>query len=185
MGGAEGTGGGGGMGGAPPPLPVCGDGNKEGAEGCDDSNTTPGDGCGPTCVVEDPKNCPGTPITLGVSTLIISDNTGVGADNAKDTPSLGNCNANTWPGKDLVYAVTPTQAGTLTATMKTEYDANLLHVRKQCPGGVADEMACHYETSKNNSNTVSVSVMAGETYYVFPDSYASQSGKFTLTLQLQ
>ncbi len=30
----------------------CGDGDKEGTEGCDDGNTAPGDGCSPTCHAE-------------------------------------------------------------------------------------------------------------------------------------
>ena len=31
---------------------TCGDGEREGTESCDDGNTTPGDGCSPTCRVE-------------------------------------------------------------------------------------------------------------------------------------
>lgn len=36
---------------------VCGDGNKEGAEQCDDGNTTPGDGCSATCQIESGFHC--------------------------------------------------------------------------------------------------------------------------------
>ncbi|RKH82531.1 DUF4215 domain-containing protein [Corallococcus sp. AB045] len=38
-------------------LPVCGDGKKEGNEGCDDGNTTSGDGCNASCQVEPGWNC--------------------------------------------------------------------------------------------------------------------------------
>ncbi len=34
------------------PVPVCGDGKKEGDEACDDGNTKDGDGCSAKCVVE-------------------------------------------------------------------------------------------------------------------------------------
>ena len=44
-------------------VPVCGNSNLEGAELCDDGNTTPGDGCSATCVVETDYVCnvPGRP----------------------------------------------------------------------------------------------------------------------------
>ena len=40
---------------------VCGDGVKGGAEGCDDGNTTSGDGCHAMCVVEGGWTCGGSP----------------------------------------------------------------------------------------------------------------------------
>jgi len=36
---------------------VCGDGNKEGAEACDDGNLINGDGCSSTCAIETPTVC--------------------------------------------------------------------------------------------------------------------------------
>ena len=37
------------------PIPiVCGDGNQEGTEECDDGNLVDGDGCDSNCVVETP-----------------------------------------------------------------------------------------------------------------------------------
>jgi fibro-slime domain-containing protein len=47
---------------------TCGDGTKEGVESCDDRNTTPGDGCSPTCTVE-PSCSPST----GTCTSICGD----------------------------------------------------------------------------------------------------------------
>ncbi len=44
--------------GAPNPdctTPVCGDGEVQGDEECDDGNTTPGDGCDESCVIEPPE----------------------------------------------------------------------------------------------------------------------------------
>ena len=40
---------------------TCGDGMIEGAEGCDDSNTTNGDGCSSVCAVETYWTCSGSP----------------------------------------------------------------------------------------------------------------------------
>lgn len=38
--------------GPPPNTPVCGNGDLEAGEACDDGNTEPGDGCGPLCMRE-------------------------------------------------------------------------------------------------------------------------------------
>jgi cysteine-rich repeat protein len=40
---------------------VCGDGAIVGSEGCDDGNTTAGDGCGANCAVEAGWTCEGAP----------------------------------------------------------------------------------------------------------------------------
>jgi cysteine-rich repeat protein len=40
--------------GTPPPPAVCGNGTREGAELCDDGNSTSGDGCSSVCLVEAP-----------------------------------------------------------------------------------------------------------------------------------
>jgi fibro-slime domain-containing protein len=42
----------------PPPPAVCGNGTKEGTEGCDDGNATGGDGCSSTCKLEAGWTCP-------------------------------------------------------------------------------------------------------------------------------
>ena len=54
MGGAAGDAGGGGN---PLPGPVCGNGEIDGTDVCDDGNTNPGDGCSPTCEVEEGFTC--------------------------------------------------------------------------------------------------------------------------------
>jgi cysteine-rich repeat protein len=48
---------------------VCGNGLAEGAEECDDGNTSPGDGCSPTCQLEsvNPALCAGIPTVSGTS----------------------------------------------------------------------------------------------------------------------
>lgn len=42
-------------------LPVCGNGVTEDGEACDDSDTAPGDGCDPSCQIEEGFSCAGEP----------------------------------------------------------------------------------------------------------------------------
>jgi cysteine-rich repeat protein len=162
---------------------VCGDGKKEGGEECDDGNTLPGDRCGPTCAIEDPTMCPGTPILLGATPIVISDSTVGASDKATDAAAVGNCINGAWPGADLVYAVEPTENGTLSVVLDASYTKHEVHVRTTCPGTKQAEIACHYGDAPG-ADSVSLPVSAGATYYVFPDSWANQAGTFTLTLAL-
>ena len=41
----------------PPPTSNCGNGQKDGSEGCDDGNSNNGDGCSSTCSVENGYSC--------------------------------------------------------------------------------------------------------------------------------
>jgi len=45
----------------PPPPPVCGNGQREGSEACDDNDTDSGDGCSASCAVESGYTCSGSP----------------------------------------------------------------------------------------------------------------------------
>ncbi len=45
----------------PPSTPICGNGNVEGTEACDDGNTKSGDGCSGSCTVENGWECSGSP----------------------------------------------------------------------------------------------------------------------------
>lgn len=49
------------------PPPVCGNGAKEGGEGCDDGNSASGDGCGALCAVELGYTCAGSPSTCSTA----------------------------------------------------------------------------------------------------------------------
>lgn len=71
------TGGGGGSTG-----PVCGDGAVEGAEACDDGNTTDGDGCAADCAIEAGFDCDGSP---SVCVEVCGDGLVVGAEECDDS----------------------------------------------------------------------------------------------------
>lgn len=47
-------------------VATCGDGVAEGAEGCDDGNQAPGDGCTPSCITEPGFTCTGSPSVCSV-----------------------------------------------------------------------------------------------------------------------
>jgi cysteine-rich repeat protein len=150
--------------------PVCGDDAKEGGEECDDGNTDPGDGCSPACAIEHPDVCPGTAVTLAPSTLVLNDTLAVRADDL--TPGCAG------PGfADVIYAVTPTASGTLTATAKGAFDKSV-SIRASCPGGPTAELRCD---QGNGDQTVTLWVHAGVTYYVVVD---GDPLAFTLELSL-
>ena len=77
---------------APPPLPdafsppvVCGDGILNAPEGeqCDDGNLDPGDGCGPTCLLDEGWFCP-RPGERCVNTTVCGDGRISGAEQCDD-----------------------------------------------------------------------------------------------------
>ena len=57
------------------PVPVCGNGVREPGETCDDSNTTPGDGCSATCALEVPPVAPAPVITGPASGTTVTTTT--------------------------------------------------------------------------------------------------------------
>ncbi len=61
---------------------VCGDGTKEGAEACDDSNTTAGDGCSATCTVESGYSC--TDASPSVCSTVCGDEIIAGSEACDD-----------------------------------------------------------------------------------------------------
>ena len=96
-----------------------------------------------------------------------------------------------YAGPDLVYAVTPSDSGTLSVTLDATYADWQLNVRTKCAGNTpSDEVACVWGnnpgTSVNNPYNLSVLVAQGTTYYVVANSWAGAFfGPFTLTLSLQ
>jgi cysteine-rich repeat protein len=168
QGGTGGTAGVGGQGG----MPVCGDGTVTAPEECDDTNTTPYDGCSAECLDEKPDACPGTAIALDESgATITNDLTG------KTNDAEGDCGGDA--AGDLAYAVTVAQAGTLVATLSGSFD-KVLYFRTDCDA----ELAGYCDRGQSNDATLRGAVEAGETVYVFADGYEGAEGPFTLTLDL-
>jgi uncharacterized protein YraI len=80
---------------------------------------------------------------------------------------------------DLVYAVTPTTSGMMTAEVAGSGPDWSIQVRPACPGSSTDEVACMHGLA---SVTVTFAGTAGTTYYI---AVAGESGAFTLTLSLK
>ncbi|MEN8232640.1 MAG: DUF4215 domain-containing protein, partial [Thermodesulfobacteriota bacterium] len=53
----------------PPPAPVCGDGNVDAGEQCDDGNSTNGDGCESDCTITPPP----APVCGDGTSLVITE----------------------------------------------------------------------------------------------------------------
>jgi cysteine-rich repeat protein len=195
--GGQGDGGGGGDGGATASStdgssssgsggegPVCGDDDVEGSEACDDGNEVAGDGCGPTCLLEMPDDCPGTPIPLDASGLEIRASTVGANDTLQDTQGEGFCIGGQYDGADLIYAVVPAVSGTLRAELAATYDDHFLVLRTSCESTGDDILDCDYGGNPEEIDRVDAPVQAGQTYFVIVDSYEEEEGDFTLTLQL-
>lgn len=112
-------------------APACGDTFKTGMEECDDGNTTSGDGCGATCLLEGTEQaltCAGAEAGAGIpiaqnqvlhlpggapypSTVNAQDN-GTGSCMYTPDGSIGE-----FPAADEVYRIIPSASGMLTATI--------------------------------------------------------------------
>ena len=64
-------------------LPVCGDGIVHYIEGCDDGDTTPGDGCSASCTLESGWECSGEPSVCGLESAC-GDGTREGSEGCDD-----------------------------------------------------------------------------------------------------
>lgn len=176
MGGMGGAGGGmAGSGGSGGMQPTCGDGVvNTGAESCDDGNMTAGDGCSPSCLTEPGTNCPGNPVTLGATPIVLSGDMANQLDMRKVT-----CEPYTM--NEAVYAVTPTESGTMTVQFAAMGNNNL-SIRSDCPSLLppeAAEITC--STVMGGDVTQSIWVHKGQTYYVIAQ---GDDKPYTLTLTL-
>jgi len=170
-----------------PPPPLCGNGNQETGEECDDGNTTPGDGCGATCLVEHPADCPGAPISINTGDMLVIQGDTTGASDEFQSAmggTPGNCPGGPGLGPDVVYAVTPSANGKLTVSLDATFSHAWVNVRTQCPGTTQDQVACYFGIGAGPFS-VQFDVTSGVTYYVAPDSWQNNWGQFTLKLSMQ
>jgi cysteine-rich repeat protein len=156
------------------PAPsVCGNGEKEADEQCDDGNLVALDGCSPACTTDVPEKCPGALVPLTPAGLHIKDTLAGAKQDVK--PSCGTDKA------DLVYAVVPSVSGTLEATgAGGAFQQQLtVSIRSSCADGPTSELACNQGTTAS----VKLWVHAGVTYWVIVSGQTAQL-PFTLDLKL-
>ncbi|NUO51271.1 MAG: hypothetical protein HOV80_20630 [Polyangiaceae bacterium] len=160
--------------------PECGNNVQEPDEGCDDGNTFDGDGCDAFCFPEAVECANPIPISLGLGTTMVSGTT-TGADAMQPQMSNG-CGNGTGP--EIVYEITPTAFGILTAwlpTATTTYDS-MLYFRSIC-----DEQASQTLCSDNiqdGGELVSMRIVPNVPVYLVVDGWGGQSGSFDLMLDL-
>jgi cysteine-rich repeat protein len=162
------TGGGGGA------APGCGDGVLAEGEACDDGNLVDGDGCSSKCAYDAADTCPPTSIIpVGDAPVVLTGNTvGATADAATVCSAIVPTLA-----PDVVYAVEPVASGRIVVELEAATFAEALYVRDACDGAV---LACTGEPA-----SLSMSVVAGKTYYVFVDGQAkTDTGSFSLSVEL-
>ncbi|MGZ3419855.1 MAG: DUF4215 domain-containing protein, partial [Polyangiales bacterium] len=170
---------------------TCGNGVLDGAEACDDGNTTNGDGCKSDCTLETTtgNKCADaealTPAAVGDGTYAIS-HTGSTVGLTNDFPKIG-CE---WSGNnaspDAVYAVTAPIDGLLVAKLDPNFPAQL-QVRSACVDGAIGTSDTCKLTTGTGAVTQTFPVVSGSTYYVIvdgPSNTVPAQGSFRLDLSV-
>lgn len=170
----------------PPLASSCGDGVVNGSEQCDGPDAS---ACS-TGQCYDPDSTSGQPCTCvpPTSSSNIPPPGGIvsGFTSGASFES-GSCGAGSVNAPEQVFSWTPDfsgQATIETCSFITEFDT-VVYVRQDSPTG--SEIACDDDTpgcavssgsanSNRHGSRVSVTVTAGETYYVFVDGYSPSSG---------
>ncbi|AKU99988.1 Multiple EGF-like-domain protein 3 precursor [Labilithrix luteola] len=173
---------------------TCGNKVLDGAEQCDDGNTTAGDGCGADCKLEPvppgTDNCPGAALPLaadvgGTYSGVVTGSTANLAADLKPKTAQGGCStANT--AKDAVYVVTSPISGKLTATVSGSFDS-MVYVRTACDADAAafTDLACAGSIDGNGAETLTAPILANTPVYVVVDGEATAAaGVFELRLSV-
>ncbi len=166
MGGSAGSGG--------MPIVVCGDGYVGPGESCEDTNAKSGDGCSDSCLSEPADDCPGSNVFLGSTPIVLTGDIST-FTNAHDA-TCGPLSQ-----KDVVYAVTPSVSGTMTATLGMDGN-KVLSIRSECDGNLplnGEEILC--DTAMSADATLDMWVHAGVTYYVIAE---GEGSVYSLTLSI-
>lgn len=166
-------------------MVLCGNGNLDSGEFCDDGNTLNGDGCGSTCAPEDHDSCGGPVFEMDPGTVTMKGSTVNAKDDITTSNSVDQCGAGTWAGGDQIFAIDPLVDGTLTVTLDAAYYNHYLHIRTACPGQTSEEIGCAYAGDINVDDVSSVPAKIGQVLYVIVDGYYNGAGDFSLTLTLQ
>lgn len=77
-------------------TPLCGNGEVEPQEGCDDANTQGGDGCSGACQVEDHWQCNGEPSQCECASIWFGENCDTCAVFVNNDPSIGQRDGLSW-----------------------------------------------------------------------------------------
>jgi cysteine-rich repeat protein len=124
--------------------------------------------------------CPGVSIAVGTgSDVTLAGNTSAAGADYKGS---GAC-ATSASTKEVVYAVTPAENGTLFVTMDPSFDGQL-YARSGACTSTTTQIACSETGGVGALETISFPVMAGTKYSVFADGNAGSAGPFTIQFHL-
>ena len=167
----------------------CGNGQAEYPETCDDGNTTDGDGCSATCMLEDdatPSVCPGMGYRIATTASFAGDTSTLSNGGGTATAcGPSGTTTNTGGGPNALYAITPTVTGALKLDLLANYPNALLHVRRECDGGNSSQVDCAAAVDPLTPLSRTIPVYAEETIFALVDSNSSSNaGLFTLNATL-
>lgn len=122
--------------------------------------------------------CPGTVVT-GVPYTDSGTTVGMGNEYAED--SSATC-VNFSNAPEVVYAFTPSSSQTYTVnTEGSSYDTYLyITTGGGCPGNT--HVACDDDNGTGVLSSISVFMLAGQTYFIFVDGYNTSSGNYVLNI---
>ncbi len=124
--------------------------------------------------------CPGIPVAVDTGTdVTVMGDTSVASAEYKGT---GNCTTSA-STKEIVYAVTPSQNGTLTVTMNPTFDGQLYARSGSCTA-TAGQVACSEVGGVGVAETISFPVTSSTKYSVFADGKNGSAGTYSLTFHL-
>lgn len=167
----------------PPEAAKCGNRKVEAPEACDDGNTTSGDGCSATCVVEsafDGDTCPGKTVPL-VSNGGLLGATIVGSTKGAFNHYGSACGGGS--GADVVYTFTPASSGKATVRLTADFSA-IVSARASCNEATSEAKCADIASSTGGTTTFEMPVFAGTPVSVIVDGYAGASGDFTLEIAI-
>jgi cysteine-rich repeat protein len=161
---------------------VCGDGALAGGEQCDDGNTTAGDGCDATCVVETPS---GDTCANAVSLALSTSGTkyvgtlGMSTAHLKADSTFAACAS---AGRDAFVKVDAPIDGVLVAKVHGAVFDTTLGAYSSCG---AAPITCSNAAPGTGPEQIMISVEAGKSYYLAVDApVADAFGAFALDVSI-
>jgi cysteine-rich repeat protein len=193
-----GTDGGDGGDGGTTSMSVCGDGEVQLNEDCDDKNAVESDGCSSTCTLSGTSTlassaCPGLEVHVwGGAHKPTLDTTTSGSGNRTVTPACGGSDGGVSPSSgstapDRVFRVVAHKTGTLDVVTSNSDFAMLLYASATCEPGANTALGCANEHPSAGAEALSLKVEAGKTYHVFVDGHGTgiREGAFRISFQIR
>ncbi len=156
--------------------PVCGNGDLEEGEQCDDNNTTNGDGCDNACALE------GDTCSYNF-TLSCGGTDSWTTEYYTNDVSYYGCTSLNESGKEYTYRFTAPATGSVTVDLSgiapgVDLDVFvLLHPYGSCTPG-----NCIARGTSTGSESVTFDALEGQTYYIVVDGYNGAEGTYDIEL---